>query len=267
MILLETFLQFLVAVSLVALFFYMRRRLRWKRLHRYESKISGHIDICEKYNGERVLMTNYFVQGVSIEEPSISKSYWYKVSELLLTHNKGKKEPTVLFIGLGANTSSLLVNRKKPNIHQVIVEIDPLVIRACREFFHLDELKNTDIITADIFALLKKNKSSWKGKFDSIVIDTFDAEPPYLLHGSHDPTFLNQLFAWLKNDGMFIFNIPVKTTGKNVPLLLQYLEKQFKDVDEEIIKDPRGYRNHVISAVSKRHSGAKQGAVLYPAKR
>lgn len=228
--------------------FYIKRRITWERLKRYESAISGYIDVSEKYNGEKVLMTNYFVQGVSIEKKSIARSYWYRIAQEILNHCKDKKNATILFIGLGANTSSALINKKNSKLHQVIVEIDPLVIQACRDYFNLDSLQNAEIIQSDIFTLLPKKKKAWQNMFDAIVIDTFDASPPYLLKGSHDPKFLDQLAGWLKSDGMFLFNIPVKTTGKDIPALLSYLETVFKEQKHEIIRDPRGYRNHVILA-------------------
>lgn len=233
---------------------YFRRRIHWKLVRRYKSEISGNVDVSEKYNGERVLMTNYFVQGVSIGQPSIKKSYWYAIAEEMLKHCKTKKKPVVLFIGLGGNTSSLLVNRKNPAIHQIIVEIDPTVIQACRDYFHLDDLRNAEVIQDDIFEVLKKKKSSWKNFFDVIVIDTFDAQPPYMLKGSHDPAFLKQLYRWLKADGMFLFNAPVKTQGIRIDDLKVFLRSLFCHVDHHIIRDPRGYRNHVLSAVEKNFS-------------
>jgi tRNA1(Val) A37 N6-methylase TrmN6 len=226
--------------------------MHWKLLRRYLSDISRFVDVSRKYNGELVLMTNYFVQGVSIGQPSIKKSYWYAIAAEILKHCLETKSPKILFIGLGGNTSSLLVFRQNPAIHQTIVEIDHVVIRACRAYFHLDELKNAEIINADIFDLLKKKKTVWKHHFDVIVIDTFDAEPPYMLKGSHDPAFLIQLYAWIKHDGMFLFNAPVKTTGIKIDDLQVFLIKHFLDLEHRIIRDPRGYRNHVIKAEMKR---------------
>jgi spermidine synthase len=219
-ILITLFLQLLLFTSLIVLLFYFRRRIHKKLLKRYTSDISGNIDIYEKYNGEKVLMTNYFVQGVSIDQPSIKDSYWYAVAEKTLSHCKKKKNASVLFIGLGANTSSLLIQQQNPTIHQIIVEIDPLIIRACREYFDLEKLKNAEIIQEDIFVSLKSKKKVWLRKYDVIVIDTFDAQPPYMLKGSHDPEFLDRLYPWLKRDGMFLFNTPVRTQGKKIEELL-----------------------------------------------
>lgn len=240
--------QLLLVLGLLSLFFYLRRRLKWTLLKRYESPLSGNIDVLRKYNGELVLRTNYFVQGVSIEQASITKSYWYAVARSILKHCDKKKNPTILFIGLGANTSSQLIHQKNPDIHQIIVEIDPLIKTACEEFFGLENLTNAEIIISDIYDQLTKQKQKWKKQFAVIVIDTFDAKPPYLLHGSHDPVFLNRLVPWLQHDGMFLFNIPVATRGIDVPSLLHYLKGKFTHVDHKIIRDPRGYTNHVIAA-------------------
>ena len=245
-------LQLLVPVGLVSLFLYLRKRLRWILIKRYESPLSGNIDILKKYNGELVLRTNYFVQGVSIEQSSIRKSYWYAVAQEILKQSRKKKNPTVLFIGLGANTSSLLINNQDTKIHQVIVEIDPLIRDACQEYFKLDELKNAEIIISDIYEQLESQKKKWEKQFDSIVIDTFEAKPPYLMHGSHDPAFLNRLLPWLKADGMFLFNIPVATRGIDVPLLLEYVQNVFTHVQHRVIRDPRGYNNHFITAKTKK---------------
>lgn len=246
------FIQVSISLLLLILLIYLKRRFTWKLLKRYESPVSGKIDVSQKYNGELVLMTNFFVQGVSIEQPSIIKSYWHAVSRSILKHCQGKINASVLFIGLGANTSSRLVYESNPKIRQTIVEIDPLIVQACRDYFHLDDMENTEVITADIFAVLPKKKMIWKHKFDCIVIDTFVANPPYLLHGSHDPSYLNRLLPWLKEDGMFLFNVPVKIRGAEIESLIDYLQEHFRKVEHKMIYDPRGYRNHFIIAMTPR---------------
>ncbi len=246
-----TVIQLSIFFLLTGLFLYAKKRLIWKKLKKYESDISGSIVVSEKYNGEKVLTTNSFVQGISVDDPSIKKSYWYVIADEILKHCHNKKDARVLFIGLGANTSSLLVHKKNPSIHLVIVEIDPMIVTVNKEFFQLDTMKNAEIITADIYSLLTSKKSSWENIYDTIVIDTFDAKPPYLLKGSHEPEFLNILYTWIKKDGMFLFNAPIKTQGINVNELLKYLKQIFKHANHRIIHDPRGFHNHVIAASVK----------------
>lgn len=247
----NSMLLLVIVIILIGLFFFLKKN-HWKRLRRYESSLSGFVDVYEKLNGEKVLMTNYFVQGVSIEKSSIKKSYWYAVAKYAAIHSSKKKHPEILFIGLGANTSSLLLSQINKSIKQTIVEIDPLVIEACKEYFALDSTPNLAIINKDIYVLLKTKEKDWKGKFDTIVIDTFNAKPPYLLSGSHDPKFLEALYIWLKDDGQFLFNIPIKTHGIHVDALLSYLKTIFKTVNCRIIRDPRGFRNYVINASLKK---------------
>lgn len=247
----NTILSIFILIILIGLLLLIRK-LQWKRLKRYESPHSGFVDVSEKWNGEKVLMTNYFVQGVSTEKPSITKSYWYTVAKSAASHSLKKRHPEILFIGLGANTSSSLLSKMNTDIKQTIVEIDPFVIQACREYFALDKTPNLEIVNSDIYAVLKTKKIDWKKKFDTIVIDTFDAQPPYLLSGSHDPEFLEKLYIWLKEDGQFLFNIPVKTQGIHVDVLLNFLKTIFKTVTYQIIRDPRRYRNYVINASLKK---------------
>lgn len=244
-------LSLIVFIILIGLFFFLKKT-HWKRLKRYESPLSGFVDVYEKLNGEKVLMTNYFVQGVSTEKSSIKRSYWYAVAKDAAIHSSKKKHPEILFIGLGANTSSSLLLKMNKNIKQTIVEIDPVVVQACREYFSLDEASNFKIVNKDIYVLLKTKKKNWKKKFDTIVIDTFSAKPPYLLSGSHDPKFLEKLYIWLKDDGQFLFNIPVKTQGIHVDVLVSYLKTIFNIVNCRIIRDPRGFRNYVINASLKK---------------
>src|SRR5579885_3468276 len=81
-------------------------RLRIKKLKIYDSPISGPIEIWQKYNGELVMVNKNCHHGISINDKSISKSYWYKVAEEVLNKIQQKKAAQVLILGLGANTSS-----------------------------------------------------------------------------------------------------------------------------------------------------------------
>src|SRR5581483_9696753 len=128
-------------------------RLRIKKLKIYDSPISGPIEIWQKYNDELVMVNKNCHHGISIEDKSIAKSYWYKVADQVLNHIKSKKSAEVLFLGLGANTSSRIVNQKSPRTKLTIVEFDPVIIQACRDYFHLNEMKNLQLIEADAYKL------------------------------------------------------------------------------------------------------------------
>lgn len=266
-------------------------RLRLKRLKTYYSPLLGRIEIFEKYNKEKALTINNYVQGISIEYPSVEKSYWGYVSNFVVNFCKNKKSPEILMLGLGANSISALIAKKNPRIQQTVVEIDSEIIRACRDFFNLDKTSNLNLIHEDvykIFPLLPPYKRSLKGNFqaelsrfpywkkkkvqkedsriskacdfvlkrkkiDCIIVDIFTGKTPFYSEDSSRPEFIMRLYKYLKDDGAILFNRP--GTNKNIlednEKLARFLKTQFKKVDIHLIKDTRGYKNNVIVGVKK----------------
>jgi spermidine synthase len=237
----------LVIIVILALLLHFVWRVRLRLIRRYQSPLLGRIDVYQKYNGEKILMINKYAQGISTEQPSIKQSYWYNIATQVITHCKKRKHPQILFLGLGANTSSSLVNDMAPHISQTLLEIDQNIIRACREHFSLEKMKNTEIVHEDAYRAIN-TKREWQGKFDVIVIDIFTGKPPFLSSDTNKPPFIQKLLVWLKDDGMFLFNRPANVKGVDTKELLIYLQTLFTNVTLVEIRDPRGYRNHVITA-------------------
>lgn len=225
------------------------RRLRLTRIASYHSRILGKIEVWQKYDGEKVLTTNSFPQGISTEQSSIKKSYWYKIAAVASLHTRPLKLPKALILGLGANTSSSLLAHLNPKVQQTIVEIDPQVIQACRDHFNLDLLPYSQIINADAHKILN-SKFFILNSLDVIIVDIFLSSPPYIDRKSDQPAFIKRLLPLLKKDGLVIFNRPShnqlsRDQGWELKRILQTLFQRVKIFD---IKDPRGYRNYVITA-------------------
>lgn len=246
----QNFTQLIIPIflTLILLFFYWRLRL--KKLTFYKSPLLGKIEIFQKYNGEKVLTINSYPQGVSIEDKSIKESYWFKVSDIVCKFCQNKKDPKVLMLGLGANTIPSLIAQKNPKIYQIIIEIDKYIIEACRKYFDLDKLPNYQIIQADAFQLLTINYKPKTTNYDAIIVDIFTGEPPYVSLDSNQPNFIEKIMPFLKNDGMIIFNRPAHNKiSKNGGFELEkYLKTLFQKTEILEIKDPRRFKNHVITA-------------------
>lgn len=228
-------------------------RISWWRLKRLKSSISGTIEVFRKYNGEKLLTINHYPQGISTNHPSIKRSYWYRVAQLTHRWTVTKRRPQVLLLGLGANTISSLINQLAPQIHQTIVEIDPIVINICRQFFNLDALTNYTLTQADAFKLLNR-PHPFPHPFDVIIVDLFTGPPPFAAIKSNQPVFIAKLLPQLKSSGLVIFNHPAHTkeaqaAGQN---LRKYLTALFRKVRVHLIQDPRGYRNYLITAHSQK---------------
>lgn len=225
-------------------------RIGLRKLKTYHSPLLGKIEVLKKYNGEKILTTNSYIQGISTEKESVSQSYWYCVAKQTALLCKDHQHPQILMLGLGANTISNLISKINPHIHQTIVEIDKSIILACKEFFGLDKLPNHKLIQADAFKLVEKKNAFDGKKFDVIIVDIFIGNPPYVSIESNQPTFIEELLPHLKTDGMVIFNRPGHTeqVRSDSQKLEAYLKTLFQKTQMSDVKDPRGFRNTVITA-------------------
>lgn len=246
--------QIIIAAASIPILLAALWRLNLRHLKTYQSKISGRIDVLQKYNGEKVLNINSYPQGISIEKSSIKKSYWYKIAELSVNFCTSKKNPQILMLGLGANTISNLIARLNPRVKQTLVELDPDIIDACRKYFGLNNLPNYQILQTDAFELAK-NPQAFNKKFDCLIVDIFTGRPPFVSLESNKPSFIEQIVFWLKKDGMIIFNRP----GHNAEAvsdskkLEEYLATIFKKTEFYTVKDPRGYKNNIILGEILKH--------------
>ncbi len=233
---------------LTILLLLMLSKVYIRRLKHYTSPLLGDVEVWQRVNGEKYLTINKSVQGISIEKSSVKKSYWYFIAQKVLDHCKKRASPHILFLGLGANTSSLLISNKNPKIHQTIIEIEEIIIDACRRFFNLDELKNYTLVHSDIHELINK-REDFNNKFDVIVVDVFSGEPPFVSLETNEPTFIEKLMRWAKKDALLIFNRHADTphAQKIGQELYQHLLTLSSRVGLTSIKDPRGYENFVIT--------------------
>ncbi len=86
----------------------------------------------------------------------------------------------VLQLGLGAGGLTRFCWRRL-GLRTTVVEINPQVISACREWFHLPARGvNLRVLCGD--ARLKVQQASWRGTVDALQMDAYDdqAERPYL---------------------------------------------------------------------------------------
>lgn len=258
----QNYIQILIPLILIPVLLVIYFRLRLKRLATYKSEKLGNIAVIEKYDKERILTINYYAQGVSIEKGSIKKSYWYKVADLTVKHCKSIKNPKILMLGLGANTISNLIDKLNPKIHQTIVEYDENIIQACKEYFGLDKLKNFTLVHGDVYKLIGKwsslrvRRDVGRGNlsFDVIIVDIFTGNAPFVDVKSNEAEFIQKVLKVLKKDGVIIFNRPAhkEDLREGSKKLQEYLSRYLKNTDLLDIKDPRGYRNNIITATQKK---------------
>jgi spermidine synthase len=114
------------------------------------------------------------------------------------------------------------------------VEIDNSVITIANEYFHLDQIKNLEIIIDDAFEFVLKTND----KYDLVIIDVFqDTKMPNFLF---ETFFINRICYLLQPKGFILFNtIVLNEKQKQLNLdffnafdVSQYIVTKLHKVDE-----------------------------------
>jgi len=248
-IILEVILILFFLIIYLFLLGKVRNQFGIRKLVTVHSPRTGEIIVWEKKNGERLLTTNGFSQGISVGKNSLSNTYWGYQVEQILKKTTRRKNPSVLWLGLGAGTGTILLSHKNPKINQVIVEFDPQIIQIAKEFFFLTESSHVAITEADAYQEVQKLRKS-NQRFDAISVDIYTNDAPHNGMRSTEDDFLRTIFSLLKPEGIILFNRLAHKkkekarTGKFQRVLKQYAST----VHKKFIQDPRGYKNEILIA-------------------
>ena len=108
---------------------------------------------------------------------------------------------TVLHIGLGGGSIARWLHREFPNIKQIIIEVNPLVIEVAHKFFEFPKDERLQVINGDA-SIIVPNLSK---KFDLIFLDAFcENGIPKEVMGVQ---FLRNLCDCLNSNGWILGNL------------------------------------------------------------
>lgn len=128
------------------------------------------IDISEQSGVRYLHFGSAWIQGaMRIARPwNLELEYTREMMAPLLLHTPPRK---VLLIGLGAASLTKFLYRNYPKAHLTVVEIEPGVVAAARQFFKLPEdEKRLNLVVGDgVEYVLNTHK-----KFDLILVDGFN---------------------------------------------------------------------------------------------
>ena len=131
------------------------------------------IDISEEAGVRYLHFGSEWVQGaMRIARPwNLELEYTREMMASLLLRDGGRWPRKVLLIGLGAASLTKFLYRNFPLAHLTVVEIEPAVVAAARQFFKLPEdPKRVDIVIGDgVEYVLNGDK-----KFDLMLVDGYD---------------------------------------------------------------------------------------------
>ncbi len=131
------------------------------------------IDISEQAGVRYLHFGSTWVQGaMRIARPwNLELEYTREMMASLLLRDESRWPRKVLLIGLGAASLTKFLYRNYPLAHLTIIEIEPAVVAAARQFFKLPEDdKRINLVIADgVEYVLGTDK-----KFDLILVDGFN---------------------------------------------------------------------------------------------
>ncbi len=123
------------------------------------------------FNGEVKLVR--FVNEYRLDAGGLTQSgsvmvwIWSAAIKNLLPRSYSPRN--ILLLGLGGGSALFWLRRRFPAARLVAVEIDPLMINLAKKYFHIDKIKNLEIITADAVKFIKDSSSH----YDLILVDCY----------------------------------------------------------------------------------------------
>jgi spermidine synthase len=133
------------------------------------------IDISEEAGVRYLHFGSLWIQGaMRIARPwHLELDYTREMMASLLMREDSRFPRKVLLIGLGAASITKYLYRNFPLAKLTVVEIEPRVVAAARQFFKLpDDPKRLNIVVADGAQFVAENDK----KYDLILVDGFDED-------------------------------------------------------------------------------------------
>ena len=139
-----------------------------------DSKFNHHISINLYF-----LQPTLHVDGL-IESGDILTHIWKTGIKKLIPKYFIPK--TILILGLGGGSNTLLVRRLYPKAKIIAVEIDPFMVEISKKYFGIGKVKNLEIIVDDALHFAANLTS--KDNYDLILVDCFEGK--YIPHKLED---------------------------------------------------------------------------------
>ncbi len=162
------------------------------------------INISEEAGVRYLHFGSPWIQGaMRIARPwNLELEYTREMMASLLLREDSRFPRKVLLIGLGAASLTKFLYRNYPLAHLTVVEIEPDVVAAARQFFKLPEdTKRINLIIGDGVEYVAHNDR----KFDLILVDGYD---PYGSSGELDSLLFYQWCrARLSDEGIMSVNL------------------------------------------------------------
>lgn len=170
------------------------------------------IDIREEAGVRTLHFGSEWIQGaMRIARPwNLELDYTKEMMASLLLRDESRFPRKVLLIGLGAASLTKFLYRHRLLAHLTVIEIEPRVVAAARQFFKLpDDPRRLNIVIGDGVEFVMNSEKTW----DLILVDGFDENGRA---GALDTlTFYLSARTRLSSNGIFAVNLLGHNRGFN----------------------------------------------------
>jgi len=163
-----------------------------KNILRFKSKINREIRVVNR-NGKKIVYA-----GGAEQTGGTITGMWKEAMEKV--KNQKTKIKSILVLGLGGGDVLRILAAKFTAIKMDCVELDPVMIEAAENFFNIRPIPKLQIIQADAYKYMKKNRR----KYDLIVTDLFIGKYNPEIFRKKD--FLSFLKKGLTDQGLAVYN-------------------------------------------------------------
>lgn len=174
----------------------------------FKSKVNGEIRVVNR-NGKMVIYTGKAEQTGGTITGMWEEAFRNIPYSKFQIHNS-------LVLGLGGGDVIRILAEKYSGVKIDCVELDPVMIEAAEKFFNIRHIPKLQIIQADAYKYMKKNRR----KYDLIVTDLFIGKYNPEIFRKKD--FLSFLKKGLIDQGLAVYNSHFKAHEKN----------EFRDFDK-----------------------------------
>lgn len=197
------------------------------------------IDIREEAGVRTLHFGSSWIQGaMRIARPwNLELDYTKEMMASLLFRDAANFPRKALLIGLGAASLTKFLYRNYPLLKITVVEIEPAVVAAARQFFKLPEdPKRLNIVIGDGVEFMKNSDKTW----DLILVDGFD--PDAKAGELESEPFYAAARARLNNRGIMAVNLLGYTRN-----LAANMERMRRVFDERAFSFPSCDSGNVIA--------------------
>ena len=165
-----------------------------KNILRFKSKINREIRVVIRKGKKTV-----YVGGAEQTGGTIT-GMWEEAFRIIQSRSNRDKIQNSLILGLGGGDVLRILAAKFTAIKMDCVELDPVMIEAAENFFNIRQIPNLQIIQADAYKYMKKNRK----RYDLIVTDLFIGKYNPEIFRKKD--FLSFLKKGLTDQGLAVYN-------------------------------------------------------------